>query len=423
MVARFPVIVTSNSCSNSVNPPSAEIPAQGGSGEFTVTATPPDCFPLDPNTTQNLALVSNGSLTYDHGIFYYGIGPNPGAAISATATLITGVTFTVTQDAGDGSFQAACPTSLDARVGRSFGVSCMAVGGTSPYIWSLASGSLPPVTGFPGTAPNFGVPTTEGPFSFTVTAKDSSSPPHTVTIPVSGLVLPANPSITCSAGGPVQSNVPYFEACAVSGGTAPYQWTISDGTLPNGLSMSPGPSGGIVVSGTPTDTGNFYYVLEVFDTTSPLPLVSVQAFSGTLYSTPPPLTMKCNGAGSMYVVHQNFTQFSCLASGGIGQIHYAVSGTLPPGFAFSGNAQSPLWISGIPTTAGEYQFALQAIDSSLPTAQVAQQSFDITVFPQVSVTCTPNYGPTLVGQFYMTTCNVTGANRLTRSVRDCFRPA
>ena len=408
VAARFPVIVTSNSCSYSVNPPSAQIPAQGASGEFTVTATPPDCFPLDPNTTQNLTLVSNGSLNYDHGIFYYGIGPNPGAAASATATLGPGVTFTITQDAGDGSFQAACPTSLDARVGRSFGVSCAAVGGTPPYTWSLASGSLPPVTGFPGTPPSFGVPTTEGPFSFTVTAKDNSSPPHTVTIPVSGVVLPAIPSITCSAGGPVQSNVPYFEACAVSGGTGSYQWTISDGNLPNGLSLSPGPSGGIVVSGTPTDTGNFYYALEVFDTTAPLPLVSVRAFSGILYSTPPPLTMKCTGASSMYVVHQNYTQFSCLASGGIGQIHYAVSGTLPRGFAFSGNAQYPLWISGIPTTAGEYQFTLQAMDSASPTAQVAQQSFDITVFPQVTVTCTPNYGPTLVDQFYTTTCNVTG---------------
>ena len=46
------------------------------------------------------------------------------------------------------------------------------------------------------------------------------------------------------------TGVPYSSALAATGGTAPYQWSITSGALPGGLALSE--SG--LISGTPTAT-------------------------------------------------------------------------------------------------------------------------------------------------------------------------
>ncbi len=411
IVERFPITVTSNSCSYSVNPPSAHFGRQGGSGQFTLTATPDDCFPFDPDSQTTVSLTTTGRANYDHGVFYYGIAPNSGTAINATATLSSqpSATFTVTQDGGDGSLQAGCPLSGVPRVGSSFAIQCTAVGGNPPYTWSLASGSFPPGVSLSFGSVNFGAPTIEGPFSFGMTVKDSSTPTRQIAnVTVSGVVFPSNVAIPCSGSGPVEAAAFYFGACGATGGSGSYQWAISDGALPNGLALSPGPSGGIIISGVPTDSGSYYYALQLSDTSTPRPLIAVRRFAGLLQSTPPQLSLSCAEANPVFVVGQSYTSFSCTASGGIAPVRYSLTGGLPPGFSSSGNIGSPFIISGIPTTAGEFKFVVQASDSSSVAAQAAQRSFDITVVPRVTATCTPSDGPTLVGQFYSTTCAVSG---------------
>jgi hypothetical protein len=357
---RFPIVVLSNSCSYNVDPPSAQLDAQGGSGQFTVTATPSDCLPFDPNTSYSVQLTAAARATFDHGIFYYGIPPNMGPALSATATLSSqpSVAFTVTQDGGDGQFRAGCPLNDVPRVGVPFPAQCLAVGGTPPYRWSLTGGSYPNGVGlsvFPPTS-LAGTPTTEGPFSFELTAVDSSSPPQTAKVTVSGVVLPAPVSINCSTyAGPQQIGAFYFAACEAKGGTGSYQWSIRIGALPNGLTMSPGPAGGIIVSGTPTDSTPYYYVLQTTDTSQPMPLTASAVFTGTPSATVPSLTMTCSAPGSLFA-NQNvpLIQFYCTPSGGLGQYQYSISsGNLPPGLTMSGNSGIPLFISGVANTAGE----------------------------------------------------------------------
>ena len=56
----------------------------------------------------------------------------------------------------------------------------MASGGTAPYSFSVTRGTLPPGLSLdPGTGLISGTPTTQGSYTFTVTATDSSPTPNT----------------------------------------------------------------------------------------------------------------------------------------------------------------------------------------------------------------------------------------------------
>jgi len=76
-------------------------------------------------------------------------------------------------------------------------------------------------------------------------------------------VTPPPPALTITTVSLVGAkyNTPYFSLLAATGGVAPYTWTLIGGQLPEGMSLSE--SGGL--SGTPTQTGTFTFVVEVTD--------------------------------------------------------------------------------------------------------------------------------------------------------------
>ncbi|WP_374089793.1 N,N-dimethylformamidase beta subunit family domain-containing protein [Methylomicrobium lacus] len=62
----------------------------------------------------------------------------------------------------------------------------------------------------------------------------------------------------------------YSASLAASGGTPPYTWSLTSGTLPNGLSLNPGTG---AITGTPTTAGTSNFTVQVTD--SAVPAVSV----------------------------------------------------------------------------------------------------------------------------------------------------
>jgi large repetitive protein len=139
-----------------------------------------------------------------------------------------------------------------------------------------------------------------------------------------------------------------------SGGTAPYQWTISVGALPGGLSLG----GGGTVSGTPTASGKFSFTLHVADSGAikadiPASITVAPALNASLI---PACAKYCDVELGCVNACGNFgTQ-----TGGVGPFTYNLSqGTLP-----SGTTLSALSLKGTFTgQTGYLQFTVQVTDS------------------------------------------------------------
>ncbi len=72
-----------------------------------------------------------------------------------------------------------------ATVGTPYSQSLAAAGGTGPYTWALASGSLPAGVSVTSAGVVSGTPSTRGTFAFSVTVTDSAGPSHSTTYAMS----------------------------------------------------------------------------------------------------------------------------------------------------------------------------------------------------------------------------------------------
>ena len=104
-----------------------------------------------------------------------------------------------------------------------------------------------------------GSPTVAGPFAFTVRATDAAG--FTVDRAYNVTVVPAALILTSDLGnGRVGSG--YNHGISVSGGTAPYAFSVTAGTLPSGLTLDPATG---ALSGTPIVGGTYTFTITVTD--------------------------------------------------------------------------------------------------------------------------------------------------------------
>ena len=101
----------------------------------------------------------------------------------------------------------------------------------------------------------------EGNLGFNAEVTDSAQPPRMASAAFAIFVsLPVQ--ITTSSLSNGSPSVFYSVTLAATGGLAPYSWTITQGALPNGLTLN-ATSG--VISGTPTDVGTSTFTVQVAD--------------------------------------------------------------------------------------------------------------------------------------------------------------
>ena len=144
-------------------------------------------------------------------------------------------------------------------VGTAYSQALAASGGTPPYTWALATGTLPAGLTLSTGGTISGTPSAAGSSTFTVRATDSASQSATASLTVT-INAPALTVATSSLpGGTV--GAPYSQALAASGGTPPYTWIAASGALPAGLTFSTGGT----ISGTPLAAGSFAFSLRVAD--------------------------------------------------------------------------------------------------------------------------------------------------------------
>jgi len=197
------------------------------------------------------------------------------------------------------------------------------------------------------------------------------------------------------AGGTV--GTAYSQPLAATGGTTPYTWSRSSGTLPTGLTLA---SNG-TISGTPTAAGTYSFTVTVTDSAATKASVS-KALSITVTATSGPLTIST----SSLVNATLGTAYSQALSASGGKAPYTWSrsaGTLPTGLTLS----SAGVISGTPAANGTFSFTVKVTDSAT-TAATTTKSLSITVSSvPLSITTASLPGGSL-GTAYSQTLSATG---------------
>src|ERR1019366_2289352 len=137
-----------------------------------------------------------------------------------------------------------------------------ASGGSPPYSWSVASGSLPAGLSLAAGGTISGTPGTAGSSSFTLRVTDSAS--VSVTAALSLAINAPALGITTSTLPAGTVGVAYSQALGASGGSPPYSWSVASGSLPAGLSLAAGGT----ISGTPGTAGSSRFTVRVTDSAS-----------------------------------------------------------------------------------------------------------------------------------------------------------
>ena len=130
--------------------------------------------------------------------------------------------------------------------------------------WSLASGSLPAGLTLSAAGVISGTPSAAGSSSFTVAVNDGSNTatqPLSITISAVTVTL----AVVTSALPAATVSTAYTTTLAASGGTAPYTWSISGGTLPAGVTLAAAAG---TISGTPSAAGTASFTVMVTDSAS-----------------------------------------------------------------------------------------------------------------------------------------------------------
>jgi putative Ig domain-containing protein/parallel beta helix pectate lyase-like protein len=176
-------------------------------------------------------------------------------------------------DIGAYEFASGVPPKLlittttlpNGTVGTLYNNSLQATGGRTPYHWSITSGSLPLGLGITDSGVISGTPTTQGTSTFIAQVVDAQSPSDNdiqqLSITVQNPSIPPINIITTSLPS-AKRNRSYSQTIQVSGGVAPYLWSIVAGSLPPGLSLN---SSTGAITGKATTVGLFSFTVRAAD--------------------------------------------------------------------------------------------------------------------------------------------------------------
>ena len=247
---------------------------------------------------------------------------------------------------------------------QSYSAALGASGGTTPYTWSITSGSLPAgVSLNPATGVLAGTPTASGNFPINVTVMDSAKQTATAVLSLSVAAAATPLKITSSGLTGGTANQSYSAALGASGGTTPYTWSITSGSLPAGVSLNPATG---VLAGTPTASGTYNPVVTVKDAGSPSQTAAAKlAISIGAAAAPLKITSSALAGGT---ANQSYSA-ALGASGGTAPYSWSItSGSLPAGVSL--NPATGV-LAGTPTASGKFNLGVSVKDVSSPSQTAA----------------------------------------------------
>jgi hypothetical protein len=327
------------------------------------------------------------------GILPPGLSLSPSGLLGGRTTLEGKYSFTVSATASAG-YGASVATSLTVTptlsvvpasmpgvvAGYRYAIDLGLSGGVAPATFSLAVGSsLPSGLGLSSNGVLSGTPSGSGLSTFSVVGTDGDgfSTTANYSVFVEGGPTNAGISISPSSMPAATLGAQYDQQLSASGGTAPYSWAITDGSLPDGFSLT---SGGIV-HGKWNEGEASPFTVTVTDATGASTIVSftlvVQGAAVVIspavlaeptidYGMADPQVFSISGGTAPYSWEQ-------------------IGGSLPFGMSLSVSG-STVTLQGTAQQSGTFSFTLNGIDDfNTP----ASRSYTLTVNPYPTIVVTP----------------------------------
>jgi hypothetical protein len=250
--------------------------------------------------------------------------------------------------AGDASAFGVVPETLPVGLtGQSYGYQFKVHGGNPPYTYSVQPDVLPPGLSLSTSGWLAGVPLVAGSWKFYVEGSytyDSSPPRYSqreFTLDVIAGLSIRNQSV------PVATRSVAYKTKLTAAGGGTQAWSIYQGSLPPGVSLSPGG----LISGLPTRAGSFTFTARVADDVR----VANKTFSLKVVAAPVLVVPSLPPA----VVGSPF-RATARVVGGLAPFAWALRGRLlPPGVTISGGT-----LRGTPVATGGYSFDVVVRDAA-----------------------------------------------------------
>lgn len=324
---------------------SQTLAATGGTGAYTWSVA---SGTLPTNLTLSTAGVISGTPTVG-GTFNFTVRVTDAANVAVTRALAITI----------GTSLNITTTTLPAWTAtRPYSQAVAAVGGATPYTWSISVGTLPAnLTQNTSTGTISGTPSAAGTSNFTVRVTDANALQDTQAL---SIVINAVPAVTTATLPNGNVGAAYNQTLARSGGTAPFTWTLTAGTLPTNLTLNAGTG---AITGTPSTAGTSNFTVQIADTAG---AIATRALSITITNAPQ-ITSTAIITGNIGVLYS----YDVNASGSPTPTFSLT--TSPAGMTINGTTGVISWT---PSAAGPANVTVQAANGTLPNAT---QSFSINV--------------------------------------------
>lgn len=235
-----------------------------------------------------------------------------------------------------------------AFVGVPYAWTFEADGGEPPYTWT--SGALPEGFTLSEEGTLEGIATAERQHSLSFTVIDAAQKRASVILKLL-VAAPEKVIVVDAALDPATVGVTYAATLQAMGGQPPYAWALTEGSLPEGLTLT---AAGQVVGTTFAEPGVFAFTAQATDAAGVAGSTKFTLALG-LADT---LTLLTNGLPS--TVAGEPYRSTLLAAGGVGPYTFSVAEGLPPGLQLDRRGV----IFGSAATVGSYTFTVRVDDTT-----------------------------------------------------------